>query len=925
MKKAFGAIAASTFLAFLLLAVSTFFLPSNMSFADEVNSPDTSLEDPGQNDGEAAARSTKGQNVKDREGDLRGVARDGASTDDQRETDASQTQQSKPVVVESGVCGTCNWSIDSRGTLTLAPSKGESGTLELESDQWPWLNWKDSIVQVNVKEGVVAGEDCRGLFKDCSMLEYANLSHLDTSHAIKMSSMFEGCVNLVSVDLSSFDTSKTTSFFCMFRDCESLTSLDLSSLNTSKVKTMSFMFSGCTRLRVLDLSSFDLSSISVMRYMFADVWLDTFAVGKGWNPIGAIQQNCWPASNSSSGKWWSVDERCWYSEEAVLERAGVADTYTSRVDLSLVEFEPLAEQSWLGEAQTPIPTAKVRNESGYYALQNDVDFTITYKNNESVGTATMLIEGKGDYEGNREMRFTIIPSDLSNATISPIGEQKYTGEAVEPKPEVILDSVTLTEGRDYDLSYANNVEPGTATITITGSVGFSGKNTVTFTIGSKPGTWEKTGSQWRYRRADGSYPTSETMVIDGKTYRFDESGIMRTGWIQEGDATFWHDSSGVMAIGWKTISGLRYWFDSQGRRAVGWKEIDGNTYYFKPSGEATIGWEQIEGSLHWFDPEGRMATGWKTISNELYYFDSKGTPATGWREIDGSTYYFRPSGAMATGWESINGSWHWFDANGQVGNGWQKISGSWFWLNQRGEPATGWKEIDGSTYYFMSSGKMATEWETIDGSWYWFGSSGVKSTGWQKISGSWYWLGNDGIMETGWKELDDKWYYLKPSGVMTTNWQKIKGSWYWFGSSGVMATDWNKVSGSWYWFGTDGGMKTGWQKIDYSWYYLNSSGSMVTGWQRIGGKWYHFGSSGRMSVSRWIGESYVGGDGAMLVNARTPGGYWVDGNGIRIYFWVPGGQVYHKDRYCRSLSRSSDIRSGSIAESGKSRSCDICF
>ena len=48
-------------------------------------------------------------------------------------------------------------------------------------------------------------------------------------------------------------------------------------------------------------------------------------------------------------------------------------------------------------------------------------------------------------------------------------------------------------------------------------------------------------------------------------------------------------------------------------------------------------------------------------------------------------------------------------------------------------------------------------------------------------------------------------------------------------------------------------------------------------------KWYYFDHWGYMYRNAWInykGDSYyVGADGKMWTNAKTPDGYWVDGNG----------------------------------------------
>lgn len=41
-------------------------------------------------------------------------------------------------------------------------------------------------------------------------------------------------------------------------------------------------------------------------------------------------------------------------------------------------------------------------------------------------------------------------------------------------------------------------------------------------------------------------------------------------------------------------------------------------------------------------------------------------------------------------------------------------------------------------------------------------------------------------------------------------------------------------------------------------------------------------------------------------------------------YWVAGGEVYHSTPNCATLKRSSNIQSGTIAQSGKNRACKVC-
>ena len=78
-----------------------------------------------------------------------------------------------------------------------------------------------------------------------------------------------------------------------------------------------------------------------------------------------------------------------------------------------------------------------------------------------------------------------------------------------------------------------------------------------------------------------------------------------------------------------------------------------------------------------------------------------------------------------------------------------------------------------------------------------------------------------------------------------------------------------------------------WRRDEHGWYYqlnVNAGTSYVAdSWIKDNGKWYYFDHWGYMYRNAWInyqGSSYyVGADGAMWYNARTPDGYWVDSNG----------------------------------------------
>ncbi|MBR2682658.1 MAG: hypothetical protein IKE22_05260, partial [Atopobiaceae bacterium] len=151
-------------------------------------------------------------------------------------------------------------------------------------------------------------------------------------------------------------------------------------------------------------------------------------------------------------------------------------------DLSGATVSTIAAQTYTGETLEPKPTVKL----GSNTLVLGTDYTLSYKYNVNVGTATVTVTGKGNYQGTATANFMIEPADLSGATISAIVAQTYTGKALTPRPTVKAGEATLAEGVDYELSYANNVSTGTATVTVTGKGNYTGMRTATFKIAAAP-------------------------------------------------------------------------------------------------------------------------------------------------------------------------------------------------------------------------------------------------------------------------------------------------------------------------------------------------------------------------------------------------------------------------------------------------------
>ena len=132
---------------------------------------------------------------------------------------------------------------------------------------------------------------------------------------------------------------------------------------------------------------------------------------------------------------------------------------------------------YTGEEIRPNVTVRVQGK----LLTLDKDYTLAYRNNVEVGTAAVVVTGiaTSGYQGTVEHPFYIDPkTDTEDQPdlVTIIGtdvvidgtEFMATGEAIEPGITVTVAGRELTAGEDYTLVYENNIQPGTASVTVTG-------------------------------------------------------------------------------------------------------------------------------------------------------------------------------------------------------------------------------------------------------------------------------------------------------------------------------------------------------------------------------------------------------------------------------------------------------------------------
>ena len=128
--------------------------------------------------------------------------------------------------------------------------------------------------------------------------------------------------------------------------------------------------------------------------------------------------------------------------------------------------------------------------SDMFKMEEGTDYQVTYDGDRvNAGTVKVTVTGIGKYSGTTTGEMVINPVNVKNSQVSAtLAADKYQYDGKEKKPGMVMSyqGMSLKEGKDYTLSYSNNVQPGTATVTVTGIGNYTGTLYRSFSIERKP-------------------------------------------------------------------------------------------------------------------------------------------------------------------------------------------------------------------------------------------------------------------------------------------------------------------------------------------------------------------------------------------------------------------------------------------------------
>ncbi len=118
---------------------------------------------------------------------------------------------------------------------------------------------------------------------------------------------------------------------------------------------------------------------------------------------------------------WQKDEDGDGAPEKQLIVDQKVEVVAEKPNLDKAKVSAIKDQAYTGKAIKPAVVVRYNNKK----LTADKDYTVAYKNNKKIGTATITITGKGNYTGKKTVKFNIVPKAVKLSSLTA-GKKQLT-------------------------------------------------------------------------------------------------------------------------------------------------------------------------------------------------------------------------------------------------------------------------------------------------------------------------------------------------------------------------------------------------------------------------------------------------------------------------------------------------------------------
>ena len=333
-----------------------------------------------------------------------------ASANDEDDYEDEEYQEEEVLVFGDYTYGLCD-----DGSVIIKKYNGKAQTLRVPSEidgkkvtaieSYAFEN--TSLTSIILPETItiiaaMAFNDCKNLksitlsdsIEDLTMYAFYECSALESINMPKnlkkiWGNAFLGCTNLKNIVLpSGLKTIDGGAFY----ECKSFTDIVI----PDGVTTISdYAFFECNNLKSIEIpSSVTQIGENAIGYIFGEK-TDRFTGEILKNPNTVIK-----CKSGSAAEKYAKDNNIKYE---LLDKPAV--TKTEKTSISKATVSGLKSKYYTGKAIKQTPVVKLSGKT----LKSGTDYTVTYKNNKAVGTATVTITGKGAYTGTISKTFKILP------------------------------------------------------------------------------------------------------------------------------------------------------------------------------------------------------------------------------------------------------------------------------------------------------------------------------------------------------------------------------------------------------------------------------------------------------------------------------------------------------------------------------------
>ena len=312
------------------------------------------------------------------------------------------------------------------------------------------------------------------IFKgDSPISVFANLGPANTTDIVYWSVDKDGIIDITADDYSSSATRKY---------------IYVQGLETGSVVLTATTVSGLTKSMKINVNSRPMSDTTI-----ADID-DQIYTGSEIKPVVYV-------SGKSGSLTEGIDYTCTYSNNINVGTATITvngkgiyagtETVTFKIvpkDISQAQEKALDAVIYNGNEQKPDIVLSDMIDGQNKILTKDTDYTIEYSDNINVGSAMVKVLGKGNYTGEKYIYFQINPKSLSDSEDIKIDEiSAVTYNGTEKIPSIIVrdNQKVLVSGTDYYVNIYDNVNAGTASVTVIGMGNYTGEYSINFTINRK--------------------------------------------------------------------------------------------------------------------------------------------------------------------------------------------------------------------------------------------------------------------------------------------------------------------------------------------------------------------------------------------------------------------------------------------------------